>query len=848
MKLIGIVGGISNAFTSFDQTVYHDTIPSNHLEMALYLEADRMASFKVSEHIYATERKVVAEEWRIRQNRPYGTMYEDFLKNAFTRSHYRWTPIGNMDDLRAAQVGELQDFFNTYYLPNNAVLVVAGDIDVDATKALVHKYFAWIPKGPEVQRDSPQEPVQTEARSADVAYRVPLPAIMIGWRTPAYASDDHYALQLLGTILGGGQSSRLDRLLVNTDKPLAVQVGASDMQLEDAGVFLVNATVMQGKNPKQVEQTLTEAMADVLEHGVTQEELDKAKTLARVSLVHERETASTVASQLGDESLFAHDPDRVNQEWRKIDSVTIADIQSAAKKYLTPEKRTTLRVKPDPLGKEARAAATQAAMNTPVQPTTHPVAPRAVQFPADYPQHPPFSSAAETAKFEKGTETEIGGVKVIVMPDHRLPTVTWGLTMRNGSHLDPRGKEGLATLTDEMLRRGSEGLTFEQLNQDLESRGISLDVADLGDFTRVGGSAVTNQLEHGLQRTKQVLFEPTFPADEFAKLKEQRVNELAVALESPSTVSQYDLKAAVFGDSPLGVAPTAKSVESITLDDVKHFYASQYRRNGAILVIAGDVTLERGQQLARDLLDAWPKANVTDAPQGSNTAYRFPEVPGKRKIILVDRPGAKGAAVLMGIRAYDIHTEEKNAGSLAGQILTAGIDSRLNRYVRAEKGLSYGVHGVFQPGRHGGAFFAGTDCAVENVGESVVAMFKVFDDMRAADVTPDELAQAKTRVAGGMVMGMQTIQAQARMRVDAILNGYPIDYYDQYPQKIAAVSADQVRDVMQHYVDNARMTIVVVAPAETVKPQLEKLGDVEIRPMPNKRAGAPTTQPGELLK
>src|SRR5919112_1840706 len=153
MKLIGVVGGNSNAFTSFDQTTYVNTIPSNHLEMALYLEADRMASFKVNENIYKTERKVVAEEWRIRQKPPYGTQFEDFLKNQFTTHSYRWTPIGNMDHLKAAEVAELQDFFNTYYLPNNATLVVSGDIDVAAAKKLVARYYSWIPAGSKVERN-----------------------------------------------------------------------------------------------------------------------------------------------------------------------------------------------------------------------------------------------------------------------------------------------------------------------------------------------------------------------------------------------------------------------------------------------------------------------------------------------------------------------------------------------------------------------------------------------------------------------------------------------------------------------------------------------------------------------
>src|SRR5215208_1183310 len=161
MKLIGVVGGNSNAFTSFDQTVYVNTIPSNHTEMALYLEADRMASFKVNENIYKTERKVVGEEWRIRQNRPYGTLGEDLAAAMFTRHSYRWTPIGNMQHLQQAEVAELQDFFNTYYVPNNATLIVAGDIDIPRTKEWVQKYYGWIPRGGDVPRNMPAEPEQT---------------------------------------------------------------------------------------------------------------------------------------------------------------------------------------------------------------------------------------------------------------------------------------------------------------------------------------------------------------------------------------------------------------------------------------------------------------------------------------------------------------------------------------------------------------------------------------------------------------------------------------------------------------------------------------------------------------
>jgi predicted Zn-dependent peptidase len=275
MKLIGMVGGMSNAFTSFDQTVYVNTIPSNQVELALYLEADRMASFKVSDEIYQTERKVVTEEWRMKQNRPYGNVWEDFMKAAFTKSSYRWTPIGNMDDLRAAQAAELQDFFNRYYIPNNAILVIAGDIDVPAAKALAKKYFAWIPRGEDVRRDLPAEPEQQQARQVDVKYRVPLPRIMIGFAGAPYKSDENYPLQLLGTILGGGRSSRLERTLVYSAKPMCVDAGASDWSLEGAGKYIHNATVLGGKDPAEARKALFAAIDAVREKGVTQEELDK---------------------------------------------------------------------------------------------------------------------------------------------------------------------------------------------------------------------------------------------------------------------------------------------------------------------------------------------------------------------------------------------------------------------------------------------------------------------------------------------------------------------------------------------------------------------------------------------
>ena len=849
MKRIGVVGGISNAFTSFDQTVYVNTVPAQYLDMALWLEADRMASFKVSDQIFQTERKVVAEEWRMRMNRPYGSMFEDFLKNAFTKHSYRWTPIGNMDQLRQATSNELQEFFNTYYLPNNAALVIAGDIDVDQAKQLVHKYYGWIPKGPTPPRDHiVPEPTQTQPKNVTVPQRVPLPAVLVGWHGPNFKSDDHYALQVLDTIIGSGQSSRLYRLLVGSDKPLAVDAYGMHWKLEDNGVFGVGATVMQGKDPQQVQDLLKQAVADVREKGVTAQEVEKAKTILRKNVIEGRETATDLADQLGEEYLFGGDADRVNTELAKIDAITPQTIEAVAKKYLEPDGATTMFIKPDPVGTAAlKQAATQAAAmkDAPVKPATAPVEPRVklAQFPENYPKQAPTADPGKTPEFAKGVEKTIDGVKVIVMPDHRLPLVQWKLTMRRGSQSDPKGKEGVAWLTSEMLRRGIDGMTFAELTRDLDSRAITVSVGDGGDNTQLSGFAMTDQLEHGIERARQILRTPTFPADEFAKLKEQSINSLQVAQENAQTVAGNDLTSALYGDTPLGRYATPKSVESITLDDIKQFYNTFYKPNDAIVILSGDVSVEKGQELAKKLIADW-----SPAPNGlPPVEIKVPELKKQRRIILVDRPEAKQASVRMGVRAYTIRSDEKFPGSVASRILSAGIDSRLGKYVRAQKGLAYGVTGIFSPTRQAGDFIGQTDTAIESAGDAIEAMFKVFDDMRKENVTDAELAEAKTRVAGGMVMAVQTMGQQAGYRSDGILNDYPIDYYDKYPARIGQVSAEQVRDVMKKYVLDDAMTIVVVAPAEQTRPQLERLGHVEVVPMPAKREGAAaaTTKPAD---
>jgi zinc protease len=849
MRLVDEVGGICNAFTSFDQTVYHDTVPSEDLEMCLYLEADRMSSFKVTDQIYQIERKVVAQEWMLQQNKAFGNLWADLYKNVFTTSSYQWTPIGNMQQLLAAPAAELQEFFNTYYVPNNAVLVIAGDFNLQAAKAMVQKYYAWIPAGAPVPHRSPSEPPQTQARTAVAPDRMArLTAVIRAYHIPPFKSDDHYALSVLSSILGEGSSSRLERALVNSKDPLCTGASSLYDSLEYGGVFGVMGEVKPGENPKDVNTAMAKAIADLLANGVTLEELARAKTERRVETIHGRETAADIAGDVGDEALWADDPNRVNSDLVKLDAVTAEDVQAVAHKYLKPEQATELTVKPDPLGTLSRRAAQDLMKGAPVVPSTQPILARDVVFPAGYPEHPPVPPAHTSATFNKGQETTVNGIHLVVLTDKRLPIVNWTLAMRRGSHSDPAEKAGLAEITDQMVMHGTDKYSFQQLSDELSNHGIDLGISDGGDTTRLSGSCTTDELDRGFARSRDVLLSPAFPADEFAKVKEQNIVGLTQSLAAPSAAADKKMITTILGGSPMGHPATLASMNAISLDDVKKCYADLYHPNEAIMVVSGDVTFDEAQKLVKQMTDGWQPGDLP------SVTYNFPPIPKSRKIILIDTadssPGA-GSIVRMEIKAYDIHDDEKYAGALAGTLLSAGIESRLMEYVRAKKGYVYGVSGSFQPGRYVGTFAVNAPTRPPVTGDCITSIFKVLDDLKNPrgenPLTEEELDAAKRRVCGSMVMGMQTAGEQAGKRLDALLNGYPADYFDVYPEHINAVTLDQVRAVMSKYVVDDEMTIVVAAPADIVKDQLEKFGDVTVEPMPLAKEGA-ASKPVDLLK
>jgi zinc protease len=342
------VGGVMNAGTNFDYTFYWQTVPANALELMLWLEADRLGSLNVDEANLKSERDVVIEELRLRVlNPPYGRLGTLVFENAFKTHNYKWLPIGSQADLEAATIDDVRAFHKTYYVPNNATLVVAGDFKAAELRKMVEKYFGGIPKGVgEIPRPAQPEPEQTaERRVSDNDTKTPLPAVILAYHTPGMGHPDNYALDIASNILSGGQSSRLYQRMVY-EKQLALQAGGESFQLEDHGLFFFLAIMNAGGEAKTGETEL-EAEIDRLKNElVTEAELEKARIQLVAGVAAGRQSVQDKATAIGEAATLRDDPKIVNEELANYQRVTAADVQRVARKYLTNENRTVLYMLP----------------------------------------------------------------------------------------------------------------------------------------------------------------------------------------------------------------------------------------------------------------------------------------------------------------------------------------------------------------------------------------------------------------------------------------------------------------------------------------------------------------------
>lgn len=821
------VGGDCNAYTSFDQTVYVQTLPANQLELALWLEAERMSFLKIDQGNFDTERKVVEEERRMGLNRPYGDLPDKLIPQMGAMIAYQWTPIGNIAHLRSASVAELRDFWTRFYVPNNATLVVVGAVHHDEAQALAKKCFGWIPRYPDPQRPAPFTAKLPENRDIVIkADNAPAPIVGILYRGVPIASEDGVPLRMLASILGGGDSSRLHRKLVADDRT-AVAAMAVPFSLEVDGIMAAAAVLSPiGGDTKKAKEALLAEIERIRSQPVSEEELTKARNQMLSGLVTQNLTVVSKATALGQAAVLEGDTSHVNQMLDQVRKVTVADLQRVAQKYMAPDLAVSITIERNLLG-TLFGKKTSDEENAPITATPETEAPppgrAGLTRPADFAAQPPLAgllSTDPTPKFE--TEQLPNGLKVIVVRNSEVPYVTVSLNMPSGAWTE--GKPGAAALAMDMLTKGTSTRTEAQLAQELDSYAISLSGNAGMDSTSVSLSCLTENLEHGMTLLADVTRRPKFDESEFEKLRQQTRTQLAISTATPEYMADREARKHLYGQHPYGRSATGEvdDIDKLSVADAQTWWSNFVRPEKAALVFAGDIDMKRAKELAVATLGDWK----LEAPVPT---VKMPPIPAPTAthIYLVDRPGVQAQ-----IRASQIGMTRHDDRFFTAQMLSGyfggAFNSRLNETIRVKKGLTYGARGGFGAQRNAGSFTVSTFSKIETTAEAVRAIFDELKRLQEEPPTTEELEKTKSYELGSFAGDRETPQAVAGDLWMIESQGLPADYFGQMLKSFAATTPEDCAKLAKSAIDPSKMVVVVVGPAAQLKDELEKIAPVTV--------------------
>lgn len=826
------VGGNNNAYTSFDQTVYVMELPSNQLELALWLEAERMAFLKIDQEGFNTERKVVIEERRMGLNRPYGTVLEKLLAEVFHEHPYRWSTIGKIAHLRKATIDELGAFWDTFYVPNNATLVVVGAVKHDEVQRLAKKYFGWIPRCPAPPRIAIKEPEQQEAKTVKLKEeKGPLPVVGVVYRTVPMSHPDQLPLEVLMGVVGGGESSRLYVDAVKEQKIAQMAVGAA-FGLEQDGLIGAGGMLLPFGKKKELMQTIKRHLKRVTEEPITEAELNKMKNQMRRGEVTGAVTAASKAGLLGRYAVLFGDAELINRQLAEIDAITVEDVQRVAKKYIKKEHRISLLIEPSVGGvlgsllggdDEApeEAATTQAGENR-VAKRTGPKA-EAVR-PKAFPTEPPYADLLDAYPDIPSAEKVLpNGLKVVVVENHEVPMVWTMLGIKSGAWTED--KPGVASTTMSMLTLGTKVHDAKQLAEVLESNAINLYGSAGMDTASVSASALLPQLDLAMELLTEVVQQPTFPKDEFDILQQQTRMGLMVSTKTPEYLADRAFRRQLYGDHPYARTATGEleDLGKVKVEDLKAWWAKNLRPDNAVMYVAGDITPAGAFKLIDKHLGDWKVAGALEASALAN-------IPAKKAthIYIVDRPGSVQSQIRIGhigiVRKSPLYFVSRVLSTIFG----GSFNSRLNKAIRVEKGLTYGARGGLRPRRFAGQLLISTFTKTASTAEAIRTILDEIKKIQSDPPTTDEISDTKTYITGSFPGSRETPMATVGDLWMIETQGLPADYLHRFLGGIKSTTGNSVLQAAKDLIDPAHLIIVVVGEAEKIKADLEKIAPVTV--------------------
>lgn len=827
--LIRKTGGTCNAYTTFDQTVYTQTLPANQLNLALWLEAERMSMLKIDQTAFDTERKVVEEERRMGLNRPYGTLLEQALPELFPDHPYRWSTIGSIPDLRSASVSELRAFWTKYYVPNNATLVVVGAATHAEVQQLAKRNFGWIPRGEDPDRVARPGPGPFEQREVVLTEKnAPAPMVALVYRGVPLDHPDTIAIDLMTMILGGGESSRIYRRVV-AEEESAVMAMAASMSLEQNGMIGAAAIMLPvGGSPDEALAGMHEEIARMQDEPVSEAELEKARNQMLASLVTESLTVDSKAAALGSAAVLEGDVARINTRLERIRSVTASDIQRVAKTYLDPNHAITGRVKNNLLGTlGSMFGLTGNAEDAPVtaEPEVNPPPPGrpGVVRPADRLTESPI---AGPLKYEADTGYDAltldNGLKIIVVENHEVPYISVQLGFEAGAWTDD--KPGTASLALSMLTKGTQSMNEKELATELETYAINLSGGASMDSASLSLGALPEQIERGMRLLSEVVLTNTMPEEEFVKLKKQLRTGMVISEKTPANIADRELRRRLYGEHPYARTASGESadIKALELEDVRRWWQTYARPDMCTLVFAGDIDLAQAGSLAKKFFIGWQA-------QGEKPQLELPELPATASthIYLVDNSGGQ-SEIRVGHRAMTRADADYFASRVVSGYFGGAFSSRLNETIRVEKGLTYGARGGFSAQKLDGVFSISTFSKNATTVEAVEAILGEVKRLRTEMPDAKELDNTVSYFVGSYPATRETSQQVAGELWSQQVLGLPDDYSQQLLSAVSSTSAEKCLEVAQEHVKPDELIIVVVGPAAELQAGLEEIAPVTV--------------------
>jgi zinc protease len=828
-KIVSEAGGTLNGSTTTDRTNYFETLPSNQLEKALWLESDRMGFLldAVTQQKFEVQRSTVKNErGQNYDNRPYGLVGEKTEEALYPQGHpYSWPTIGYIEDLNRVDVNDLKKFFMRWYGPNNAVLTVAGDVKPAEVLKLVEKYYGSIPRGPEVKQMPKQPAVLDKDRYISYEDRIRFPMLSITWPGVNEGNADETPLDALAEVLGGDKNSIFYQKFVKSQIARSAQVFHQSREL--SGIFKVNITAFPGKNLAQIDSMVKACFVEFEKKGVTEDDIKRFKSSKEYELISSLTSVSGKASTLAHYYTMLGDANFIGKEVAALKKLSREDVMRVYEKYIHnkpgvylsayPQGKPELIARPDnytppkhrtdvPEGEEYKNLVYNKAKDN-----------------FDRNIQPQSGPSPEITVPNYWQEKLPNGLKLIGVKNDEVPMVAITISLQAGHRQEDPAKAGVANLCARLMNESTTKHTAEEINTELDRLGSAISIGSSRDEITMNISSLTKNLDATLKIAEEMLSSPKFDEKEFALDKKQTLETIANSVTQPTTIADNVYNKLIYGDKNILSVPeigNEESVKSITREDVKNYYLEHYSPSIAEVVVVGDVD-QKSILMKMGFLKTWAAKPVVLKTQPETPASN-----GKTKIYLVNKDKAAQSVIKMGEVTglkFDA-TGEYFKASVMNFALGGAFNSRINLDLREKRGFTYGAHSVFNSDKYIGTYTVNAPVRTNSTDSSLIDLETILKEFNSKGLTDEELDFTKKSISLSDALKYETLRQKAGF-LKRIMD-YDLDkgYVKRQSDILKGLTKGELDALAKKYIESDRMLILLVGDKKSILPGISKLG------------------------